>query len=99
MEDLSAEFGPKDCVVRQTVMGRMKWAGHVIIMKEDRLPKRAVALSKKFAENEDDLSTAKMEGLSEQRSKKGSGGRKKHGETRPTTGSNGKHNKRSRTWV
>ena len=34
------EVGTKACVVGKKVKRRMKWAGHIVRMKDERLPKR-----------------------------------------------------------
>ena len=41
MKDLREEVGTKDCIVGKIVKSRMKWAGHMVRMKDDKLPKRA----------------------------------------------------------
>ena len=41
MKDLREEVGNKDRIVGKIVKSRMKWAGHMIRMKDDKLPKRA----------------------------------------------------------
>ena len=41
MKDLREEVGTKACVVGITVKSRMKWAGHMVRMKDDKLPKRS----------------------------------------------------------
>ena len=41
MKDLREEVGTKACIVGKIVKGRMKWAGHMVRMKDDKLPKRA----------------------------------------------------------
>ena len=41
MKDLREEVGTKACIVGKIVKSRMKWAGHMVRMKEDKLPKRA----------------------------------------------------------
>ena len=41
MKDLREEVGTKACIVGKIVKSRMKWAGHMIRMKDDKLPKRA----------------------------------------------------------
>ena len=40
MKDLREEVGTKACIVGKIVKSRMKWAGHVVRMKDKRLPKR-----------------------------------------------------------
>ena len=41
MKDLREEVGTKACIVDKIVKSRMKWAGHMVRMKYDKLPKRA----------------------------------------------------------
>ena len=52
MKDLREEVGTKACIVGKIVNRRMKWAGHMIEMKDERLLKRSD--TKKVAENEED---------------------------------------------
>ena len=56
MKDLREEVVTKACIFGKIVMSRMKWAGHMIRMKDDKLPKRAEKRSKKVPENEEDHS-------------------------------------------
>ena len=39
MKDLREEVGTKACIVGKIVKSRMKWAGHMVRMKDDKLPK------------------------------------------------------------
>ena len=41
MKDLREEVGTKACIVGKLVKSRMKWAGHMVRMKYDKLQKRA----------------------------------------------------------
>ena len=41
MKDLREEVGTKACIVGKIVKSRMKWAGHMVRMNDDKLPKRA----------------------------------------------------------
>ena len=41
MKDLREEVGTKVCTVCKMVKSRMNWAGHMVRMKDDKLPKRA----------------------------------------------------------
>ena len=41
MEDQREEVGTKACIVGKVVKSRIKWDGHMVRMKDDRLPKRA----------------------------------------------------------
>ena len=41
MKDLREEVGTKACIVGRIDKSRMKWAGHMVRMKEDKLQKRA----------------------------------------------------------
>ena len=40
MKDLREEVGTKACIVGKIVKSRVKWAGHIVRMKDDKLPKR-----------------------------------------------------------
>ena len=41
MKDLRQEVGTKACIVGKIVKSQMKWAGHIVRMKDDKLPKRS----------------------------------------------------------
>ena len=41
MKDLREEVGTKACIVGKIVKSRIKWAGHMVRMNDDKLPKRA----------------------------------------------------------
>ena len=41
MKDLREEVGSKACIVGKIVTSRMKWAGHMVRMKDDKQPKGA----------------------------------------------------------
>ena len=41
MNDLREEVGTNACIVGNIVKSRMKWAGHMVRMKDDKLPKRS----------------------------------------------------------
>ena len=41
MKDLREEVGSKACIVGKIVKSRIKWAGHMVRMNDDKLPKRA----------------------------------------------------------
>ena len=41
MKDLREEVGTKACTVGKIVKSRIKWAGHIIKMKDERSPKRS----------------------------------------------------------
>ena len=41
MKDLRVEVGTKACIVGNIEKSRMKWAGHMVRMNDDKLPKRA----------------------------------------------------------
>ena len=41
MKDLREEVGSKACIVGQIAERQMKWAGHMVRMKDERLPKRS----------------------------------------------------------
>ena len=46
MKDMREEVGTKACIVGKIVKSRMKWAGHMVRMKDDKLPKRAETKTK-----------------------------------------------------
>ena len=54
MKDMREQVGTKACIVGKIVKSRMKWAGHMVRTKDDKLPKRAE--TKKVPENEEDHS-------------------------------------------
>ena len=54
MKDLREEVGTKACIVGKIVKSRMKWAGHMVPMKDYRKEPRQ--RSKKVPENEEDHS-------------------------------------------
>ena len=41
MKDIREEVGTKACIVGKIVKGRMKWAGHMVRMKDERLLNRS----------------------------------------------------------
>ena len=41
MKDMREEVVTKACTVGKIVQSRMKWAGHMVRMKDDKLPKRS----------------------------------------------------------
>ena len=41
MKDMREEVGTKACIVGKIVKSRMKWAGHMVRMKDTKLPKRS----------------------------------------------------------
>ena len=41
MKDLREEVGTKACIVGRIVKSRLKWAGHMVRMNDDKLPKTA----------------------------------------------------------
>ena len=45
MKDLREEVGTKACIVGKIVKSRMKWAGHMVRMKDEKLPKRSETIS------------------------------------------------------
>ena len=56
MKDLE-EVGTKACIVRKIGKSRVKWAGHMVIMKAERLYRKDLRRrSKKVSENEEDHS-------------------------------------------
>ena len=75
MKDMRDEVGTKACIVCKIVKSRMKWAGHLVRMKDDKLLKRAEKKEeRRFLKTR--KTTAKTGGLCEERSEKGRGGRK-----------------------
>ena len=67
MKDLREEAGTKACIVGIIVKRRMKWAGHMVRTKDERLTKRSE--TKKQEGWEDCVkTTAKMGGLCEDHS-------------------------------
>ena len=44
MKDLREEVGTKACLVGKIVKSRMKWVGHMVRMKDEKLPKRSETL-------------------------------------------------------
>ena len=53
MKDLREEVGTNACIVGKIVKSRMKWAGHMVRMKDDQLPKRSVKRDLRKAEEEE----------------------------------------------
>ena len=43
MKDLRNKVGTNACIVGEIVKSRMKWAGHMVRMTDERLPKRSEA--------------------------------------------------------
>ena len=41
MKDVREEVGTKPCIVGKIAKSRMKWAGHMVRMKDHKLPKRS----------------------------------------------------------
>ena len=84
---LREDFGNKACLVGKTVLIQMQWAGHMARMKEEIVEKirgrgtRGLQRTRK--------ATAKMGGLCEERSKKGS----RAGRNIERTESDGNNNK------
>ena len=56
MKDLREEVGTKACVVGIIVKSQVKWAGHMVRMKDDKLPKRAETKKQEGSRNEEDHS-------------------------------------------
>ena len=75
MKDLREEVGTKACIVGKIVKSRMKLAGHMVRMKDDKLPKKIRDKeARRFQKTR--KTTVKMGGLCEEISEKGKGGRK-----------------------
>ena len=47
MKDLREEVGTKASIVGKIVKSQMNWAGHMVGMKDDKLPKRAETKKKR----------------------------------------------------
>ena len=94
MKDLREELGTKACIVGKIVKSRMKWAGHMVRMKDDKLPKSRDKEARRLQKTR--KTTAKMAGLCEERSEKGRGGRKMERKGQQP-GPMGANYKRSRT--
>ena len=56
MKNLQEEVGTKACIVGKIVKSRMKWAGHMVRMKADKLPKTSETKKQDLSENEEDHS-------------------------------------------
>ena len=56
MKDLREEVGTKACIVGKIVKSRMKWAGHMVRMKEDKLPKQVETKKQDVSLNGEDHS-------------------------------------------
>ncbi len=54
MDELREEVGIEKCLMGRLVKSRMKWAGHVERMKEDRLPRMAYVHQEREREREED---------------------------------------------
>ena len=74
MKDLREEVGTKACIVGKLVKSRIKWAGHMVRMKDEQLPKKRDKEARRFQKTR--KTTTKMGWLREERSEKGRGGRK-----------------------
>ena len=69
MKDLREEVGTKACIVGKIVKSRMTWAGHMVRMKDDKLPKSRDKEARRFQKTR--KTTAKMGGLCEERQQQG----------------------------
>ena len=77
MKYLREEVGTKACIVGKIVKSRMKWAGHMVRTKDDKLPKRSeTKKQERFQKRARPQASAKIGGLCEERSEKGRVGRK-----------------------
>ena len=56
MKDMREEVVTKACTVGKIVQSRMKWAGHMVRMKDDNYRKDPRQRNKKVPENEEDHS-------------------------------------------
>ena len=75
MKELREEVGTKACIIGKIVKSWMEWAGHMVRMKDDTLPKKIRDKeARRFQKTR--KTTNKMGGLCEEISEKGRGGRK-----------------------
>ena len=86
MEDLREEVGTKACIVGKIVKSRMKWAGHMVRMKDDKLPKRAET-NKQEGSRKRGRPQLRWEDCVKRDLRKAE--QEESGEKRPTTGTNG----------
>ena len=54
MKDLSEDVGAKACIVGRIVKSRIKWAGHMVKMKDERLSKKSETKKQEGCRNEQD---------------------------------------------
>ena len=74
MKDQWEEVETKACIVCRIVKSRMTWAGHMVRMKDDKLPKNVRDKeARRFQKTR--KTTAKMGGMCDERSEKGRGRR------------------------
>ena len=85
MKDLREEVGTKACIVGKIAKSRMKWAGHMVRMKDDKLQKRSEKKKQGFRKR--GRPQLRWEDCVKIRERQR---RKKSGDKRPTTGTNGK---------
>ena len=85
MKDLLEEVGTKACIVGKIVTRRMKWAGHMVRMKDDKLPKRAET-KKQEGSRKRGRPQLRWKDCVKRELRKAE--EEKNGEKRPTTGTN-----------
>ena len=56
VKDLREEVGTNAYIVGKSIKSRIKWAGNMVRMKDDRSSKRSERKKQEVAENEDDCS-------------------------------------------
>ena len=76
MKDLREEIGTKACIVGKIVKNRTKWAGHMVRMKYDKLPKRSETKKQEGFRKRGRLQLTWEDCTCEERSEKGRGARK-----------------------
>ena len=86
MKDLREEVGTKACIVGKIVKSRIKWAGHMVRMKDDKLPKRAET-KKQEGSRKRGRPQLRWEDCVKRDLRKAE--EEENGEKRPTTGTNG----------
>ena len=87
MKDLREEVGTKACVVGKIVKSQIKWAGHLVRMKDDKLPKRPET-KKQEGSRKRGRPQLSWEDCVKRDLRERQGGGKKSGEKRTTTGTN-----------
>ena len=60
MKDLRDDVGTKDCIVGRIVKSRIKWAGYMVRMNDERLPKGYETKKQEGRRKQTRKTTAKM---------------------------------------